>query len=113
MKVSHDGKDDHFLHREIIIANNTDSYGDDEYIASTGDNSHKYSLEDGYSTSGGDELEYTHCVNLQSYLLRDTRNFDIDDIYEEDNERFYYDIDIDRDEIDDIYYACGFAKEIK
>ena len=91
----------------------TDSSDDDEYISSAGDNFHESDLEGGDSTSGYDELEDPHSANLPSYLLKDQRNFDIDDIYEEENKILDYDSDIGRDEIDDIHSTCADAKEIK
>ena len=80
MEISHDGQDDHLMPPEIIIAHNTDSSDDDEYMASAGDNSHKSALEDGDSKIGDDYLEDTHSVNLTSYLLKDGQKFDIDDV---------------------------------
>ena len=47
---------------EIIIVQNRDSSDYNEYIASTGDDSHEYTLEDGDSTSGDGDLEDPHCV---------------------------------------------------
>ena len=49
-------------------------------MSSAGDDSSKYDLEDGYSTSGDYELEYPHCVNLTWYLLKDVQNKDNSDI---------------------------------
>ena len=70
-------------------------------------------MEDGDSTSGGDELEDPHSANLLSYLLDDVRNFDIDDVYEEENERLDCDSAIDGDKIDDLQSTCAAAKKIK
>ena len=50
------------------------------------------------------------------YLLKDAwneDNFNIDDVYKEENEILEYNSDIDRDEIDVIHYMCAVAKEIK
>ena len=55
---------DHTLPLEIIIAHNTDSSNGDEYISSSGDDSHKSALEDGDSKSGDDDIEYPHIANL-------------------------------------------------
>ena len=64
---------DHTLPPEIIIAHNTYYYDGDEYIASSGDDSHKYAPEDGDSTSGYDNIEDPHSVNLPLYILRYVR----------------------------------------
>ena len=73
-------QNDHTLTPENIIALNTDSSDDYYYMSSAGDDSSKYDLEDGYSTSGDYELEYPHCVNLTWYLLKDVQNKDNSDI---------------------------------
>ena len=64
LEISRDRKDsstvyprnDHTLPPESIIAQNTDSYDDDKYIASAGDVSHRSALEDGGITLWDDEL---------------------------------------------------------
>ena len=105
LEMSHDRQDintikvknDHKLPRERIIVQNTDSFDDDEYIASAGDDSHESTLEDRESTSADDELDDPHIENIWLYLLRDAQNFDIDEIYKEENEGLGCDRDIYRD----------------
>ena len=65
---------------------------------------------------GVDELEDSHYANLSPYLFKDAQkkdNFDINDVYHEENEKLNCDNDIDGDEIDDLCYMCAVVKEIK
>ena len=95
---------------------NTYSYDYDEYILSADDESHEYTLEDGGSKSWDNELKYYHCANLLPYPRKDTRNkdnFNITDIYKEENEVLDCYSDIYRGEIDDPHYSCAVSNEIK
>ena len=121
MEISHDEqysnkvqpRNDHMLPLESIITHKSNYSDDDEYTASAGDESKKYTLEDGDSTSGDDEIEYYHSANLSSYFLKYAWNIDINDVYEEDCEILECENDIYGDKIDDLHSICVVKKDIK